>query len=204
MSDGNVAQQLQRAGHGRRRAGRRSRATATCGIPKGTPLANLMLGLMDRFGVQMEKFGDSTGGDSICCQECKRSRPAQDRRSSPGNGVHRERWPWRSCTASSGVAPTDTSAKTTHRPLICRFASSRIAGQPWRIAVNVQSDSGSNVAFWIVDPLVGHPLLASLPGKVSGFSTVARKAGQSSRLRQGAVVRLAARPAAAAVRQREQ
>src|SRR5580765_3037810 len=52
-------------------------------------------------------------------------------------------------------------------------------GQPWRIAVNVQSDSGSNVAFWIVDPLVDHPLLASLPGKVSGFSTVARKADEA-------------------------
>jgi uncharacterized protein YukJ len=52
-------------------------------------------------------------------------------------------------------------------------------GQPWRIAVNVQSDSGSNVAFWIVDPFVDHPLLASLPGKVSGFSTVARKADEA-------------------------
>jgi Protein of unknown function (DUF1552) len=28
--------------------------------PKGTPLANLMLGVMDRFDVQQEKFGDST------------------------------------------------------------------------------------------------------------------------------------------------
>ena len=28
--------------------------------PKGTPLANLMLGVMDRFGVQADKFGDST------------------------------------------------------------------------------------------------------------------------------------------------
>jgi len=28
--------------------------------PKGTPLANLMLGVMDRFGVEREKFGDST------------------------------------------------------------------------------------------------------------------------------------------------
>lgn len=50
-------------------------------------------------------------------------------------------------------------------------------GQPWRIAVNVQSDSGSNVAFWVVDPLADHPLLASLPPKVSGFSTVAGHAG---------------------------
>ena len=29
-------------------------------FPKGTPLANLMLGVMDRFGAQVEKFGDST------------------------------------------------------------------------------------------------------------------------------------------------
>ena len=50
------------------------------------------------------------------------------------------------------------------------------SGQPWRIAVNVQSDSGSNVAFWVVDPLASHPLLASLPGLVSGFSSVARNA----------------------------
>jgi uncharacterized protein YukJ len=50
------------------------------------------------------------------------------------------------------------------------------SGQPWRIAVNVQSDTGSNVAFWVVDPLVGHPLLASLPGLASGFGTVTRKA----------------------------
>jgi len=28
--------------------------------PKGTPLANLMLALIDRFGVHIEKFGDST------------------------------------------------------------------------------------------------------------------------------------------------
>jgi uncharacterized protein YukJ len=50
------------------------------------------------------------------------------------------------------------------------------SGQPWRIAVNVQSDSGSDVAFWVVDPLAGHPLLASLPGTVSGFKTAARNA----------------------------
>src|SRR5262245_12772556 len=53
------------------------------------------------------------------------------------------------------------------------------SGQPWRIAVNVQSDSGSNVAFWVVDPFPGHPLLASRPGKPSSFSTVARKADEA-------------------------
>ena len=52
-------------------------------------------------------------------------------------------------------------------------------GQPWRIAVNVQSDTGSNVAFWVVDPLKGHPLLSSLPAQASGFSTVARNAGHA-------------------------
>ena len=29
--------------------------------PRGTPLANLSLSLIDKFGVQVEKFGDSTG-----------------------------------------------------------------------------------------------------------------------------------------------
>ena len=50
------------------------------------------------------------------------------------------------------------------------------SGQPWRIAVNVQSDTGSDVAFWVVDPLTGHPLLSSLPAQASGFSTVVRNA----------------------------
>jgi uncharacterized protein YukJ len=52
-------------------------------------------------------------------------------------------------------------------------------GQPWRIAVNVQSDTGSDVAFWVVDPLAGHPLLSSLPAQPSGFGTVARNAGHA-------------------------
>jgi uncharacterized protein YukJ len=49
-------------------------------------------------------------------------------------------------------------------------------GQPWRIAVNVQSNTGSNVAFWVVDPLPDHPVLGPLAGLPSGFSTVARNA----------------------------
>ena len=49
-------------------------------------------------------------------------------------------------------------------------------GQPWRIAVNVQSDTGSHVAFWVVDPLVGEPVLASLPRLASGFTTAAPNA----------------------------
>jgi uncharacterized protein YukJ len=50
------------------------------------------------------------------------------------------------------------------------------SGQPWRIAVNVQSQTGSHVAFWVVDPLVGHPLLASLTSLPHGFTSVARNA----------------------------
>lgn len=49
-------------------------------------------------------------------------------------------------------------------------------GQPWRIAVNVQSNTGSFVAFWVVDPLAGEPVLASLPGLASGFTTAAPNA----------------------------
>src|SRR5258705_11659808 len=44
-------------------------------------------------------------------------------------------------------------------------------GQPWRVAVNVQSDDGSEVVFWIVDPLVGHPILGALATTPSGFTT---------------------------------
>ena len=52
-------------------------------------------------------------------------------------------------------------------------------GQPWRIAVNVQSSTGSDVVFWVVDPLAGHPLLASLPARAPGFVSVARNAGNA-------------------------
>jgi hypothetical protein len=43
-------------------------------------------------------------------------------------------------------------------------------------ARNVQSDMGSNVAFWVVDALASHPQLASLSTQVSSFSTVAKNA----------------------------
>ena len=52
-------------------------------------------------------------------------------------------------------------------------------GEPWRVAVNVQSDTGSEVVFWIVDPLTAHPILAGLPGRASGFTTLAPTAGQA-------------------------
>lgn len=43
-------------------------------------------------------------------------------------------------------------------------------GQPWRIAVNVESDDGSEVVFWVVDPLVGHPILTGVDTLGPGFS----------------------------------
>jgi uncharacterized protein YukJ len=46
-------------------------------------------------------------------------------------------------------------------------------GQPWRIAVNVQSSDKSHVVYWLVDPLRGHPLLDGLPALASGFTAVA-------------------------------
>jgi uncharacterized protein YukJ len=52
-------------------------------------------------------------------------------------------------------------------------------GQPWRIAVNVQSNTGSHVAFWVVDPLVAHPVLASLAPLSQGFTKVTGNANQA-------------------------
>jgi uncharacterized protein YukJ len=52
-------------------------------------------------------------------------------------------------------------------------------GQPWRVAVNVQSGDGSEVVFWVVDPLVGHPILGSLAATPSGFTLTAANSGAS-------------------------
>jgi uncharacterized protein YukJ len=52
-------------------------------------------------------------------------------------------------------------------------------GSPWRIAVNVQSDTGSEVVFWIVDPLTAHPVLASLAALSTGFTAIAPNPGQA-------------------------
>jgi uncharacterized protein YukJ len=52
-------------------------------------------------------------------------------------------------------------------------------GQPWRVAVNVQSDDGSEVVFWVVDPLVGHPILGTLAATPSGFTTTAANSSES-------------------------
>jgi uncharacterized protein YukJ len=42
-------------------------------------------------------------------------------------------------------------------------------GQPWRIAANVESQDGSDLVYWIIDPLVGHPILDSLSALPTGF-----------------------------------
>ena len=77
------------------------------------------------------------------------------------------------------------------------------SGQPWRIAVNVQSDSGSDVAFWVVDPLAGHPLLASLPAlRQDSVPSHATRTTRSTTSRRRCS--LDGRSIAAAVRQREQ
>jgi len=47
-------------------------------------------------------------------------------------------------------------------------------GQPWRVAVNVQSDTGSDVVYWLVDPLMDHPVLAGLSTQPTGFSPATR------------------------------
>ena len=52
-------------------------------------------------------------------------------------------------------------------------------GQPWRVAVNVQSQDHSEVVFWIVDPLVGRPIIDSLSARPSGFSPAAPNATTS-------------------------
>lgn len=70
----------------------------------------------------------------------------------------------------------EDNASTPHLQIRVVDAS----GQPWRIAVNVQSDTGSDVVFWVVDPLAGEPLLASLPSLHSGFTSVARNADHAA------------------------
>ena len=53
------------------------------------------------------------------------------------------------------------------------------SGQPWRVAVNVQSDTGSDVVFWVVDPLVGHPILGMAAATPSGFQPAPPDAGHA-------------------------
>lgn len=43
-------------------------------------------------------------------------------------------------------------------------------GQPWRIAVNVQSEDKSDVVYWVIDPLAAHPILDGLDALTTGFT----------------------------------
>src|SRR6476660_5923046 len=52
-------------------------------------------------------------------------------------------------------------------------------GQPWRVAVDVQSQDPSEVVFWSVDPLVGQPIVDSWSTRPSGFSPAAPNATTS-------------------------
>ncbi len=53
------------------------------------------------------------------------------------------------------------------------------SGQPWRIAVNVQSNDGSEVVFWVADPLTGHPILSTLPTLAAGFTQTSANSAAS-------------------------
>ena len=62
MSDGNTHNNYNVPVVVRRRAATsRSKGNRHLTYPKGTPLANLSLTLMDKFGVHSGHFGDSTG-----------------------------------------------------------------------------------------------------------------------------------------------
>ena len=58
--------------------------------------------------------------------------------------------------ARTDLAKREDDGSTPHLQIRAVDATA----QPWRVAVNVQSDDGSEVVFWIVDPLVGHPTVA--------------------------------------------
>src|SRR6476659_5860315 len=62
--------------------------------------------------------------------------------------------------AQPGQAKREDDGSTPHLQIRALDAT----GQPWRVAVNVQSDDRSEVVFWVVDPLVGHPILGALAG----------------------------------------
>jgi uncharacterized protein YukJ len=77
--------------------------------------------------------------------------------------------------ARPDLAKREDGAATPHLQIRAVDA----AGQPWRVAVNVQSDDGSEVVFWVVDPLVGHPILGAIAATPSGFTTTASNSSES-------------------------
>src|SRR5436305_358750 len=52
-------------------------------------------------------------------------------------------------------------------------------GNPWRLAINVQSQDGSDVVYWVVDPLPDHPVLAATSAMPVGFAAVAGDAAHA-------------------------
>lgn len=52
-------------------------------------------------------------------------------------------------------------------------------GQPWRIAVNVQSADHSDVVYWVVDPVIGHRIPGGLDALATGFTDEPADAGHA-------------------------
>lgn len=52
-------------------------------------------------------------------------------------------------------------------------------GQPWRVAVNVESSDGSEVVFWVVDPVASHPIVDGLAALPTGYSEAAANSARA-------------------------
>ncbi len=49
----------------------------------------------------------------------------------------------------------------------------------WRVSVNVESEDGSEVIYWVVNPITNHPILNAIAGLPGGFSAVRRDAAHA-------------------------
>jgi uncharacterized protein YukJ len=49
----------------------------------------------------------------------------------------------------------------------------------WRVTVNVESEDGSEVVYWVVNPITNHPILDAIAGLPVGFSVVRRDAAHA-------------------------
>ena len=68
------------------------------------------------------------------------------------------KWDFTTGRCGDPTAPSARSASAAPVQIRTVDASS----QPWRVAVNKKSSDHSEVIFWIVDPLVGQPVLGAL------------------------------------------
>jgi uncharacterized protein YukJ len=50
---------------------------------------------------------------------------------------------------------------------------------PWRVTVNVESEDGSDVVYWVVNPITNHPILNAIAGLPVGFTAVRRDAAHA-------------------------